>query len=205
MSGFSDLVKLQCLVASSCPQYDAGFALAPLAVALDFYPFFLTIGIYAISLYRYELYLALVSLFLTIDWLINWLLQDVVFKQAGRWADCGYKHQMPSFAAESIMVFQTLMVLYLMTWGRRNMYQMTTLLMSFSTVVLVARIYIGINTRAQLLAGALVGIVSGALYHVLLRYLIYPYFENILSFALIKWLGFIDTLCSKQSKHLYNK
>lgn len=187
--------RLECVTNGVCPLYDEGVWGAPITVALDFYPIFLTVGMYAISLYQYELYFALVSLGLTANWGINVFLQHVVFKQLGAFAGCGSTYQMPSFSSQHIVMFNALMACYMMGWGKRFAGKLILLMQLFTAAVLVSRIFIGINTRAQLLVGGLLGFGLGVGYHCILYYLIYPRFGKILEWQWAQWVGIVDTLC----------
>lgn len=195
MSGITDLDRLECVTFGVCPLYDASVWGAPVTVALDFYPIFLTVGIYAISLYQYELYLALVSFGLTFNWGFSVFLQRAVFRQAGRFPDCGSPFQMPSFSTQLVVMFNTMMACYMVIWGKRYPGKLVLLMQLFTACVLIARIFIGINTREQLLAGALVGFIMGYMYHLFILRIVYPYFGNMLRWRWIRFLGMVDTMC----------
>jgi len=200
MSGFGDLTTLECVV-ETCPLYDHDVFGAHITIALDFYPIFLTVGIYAVSLYKYELYFALVSVVLTLNWGVNYGIQRMV-GPSSRFPECGSAYQMPSFSSQHIVLFETMMALFMLTWGQKLYIKLIILLRLFSFAVLVSRIYIGVNTTTQLLAGAGVGFVSAIVYHIIIYFLIYPYFTRILDFTLMRWLGLEDNLCRKNSSKI---
>lgn len=200
MSGITDLDRLECVTFGVCPLYDTSVWGASVTVALDFYPIFLTVGIYAISLYQYELYLALVSFGLTFNWGLSVFLQRGVFKQPGAFADCGSPFQMPSFSTQLVVMFNTMMACYMVIWGKRLAGKLVLLMQLFTACVLIARIFIGINTRAQLLAGALVGFLIGAMYHLFILRIVYPYFGTVLKWEWIKFLGMVDTMCGTRGE-----
>lgn len=199
MSGLSDLFKLDCIV-SDCLTYDKELPGAAFFVVLDFYPLVLTVGLFAISILRQEIYLFLLSLGLSFNWLICFFFQQVVFKQNGAFPNCGSPLQMPSFASQQIVFFQTMVAFYAICWTKKIYWTNTILLHFFSSLVVWARIFIGINTVQQLLVGAIFGLVLGTFYHCVLFYLIYPHFKTILKWKIMKWRGFEDSLCKKERK-----
>lgn len=200
MSGFLDLESLEC-VADSCGLYNPDMWGSHIAIALDFYPIFLTFGIYVLSLYKYELYFALVSLSLTIGWIINFIIQRSLGETA-RFPDCGSPYQMPSFASQQIVTFETMMTLFMIVWGNRFKLKLIILLRTFTFGVLVSRIFLGINTTDQLLIGALMGFLLAILYHTIIYYIIFPYFGKILNWSLIRWLGLEDNMCGSSKLHV---
>lgn len=195
MSGVLELKALECAITDVCPLYDSNVWGSEVAIALDFYPLFLTLGIYIVSLYKYELYFAIVSVILTMNWGINTFLQRVVFGESARFIGCGSAYQMPSFSSQHIVLFEVLMTLYMITWGRRVFVKLTILLRLFSFAVLTARIFIGINTPQQLFMGALAGFVEGLIFHMIILYIAFPYFGDVLNLTLIRWMGLEDNLC----------
>ena len=199
MSGFGDLKALECTLIDACKLYDPNLPGAHIAIAFDYYPIFLTIGMYAISLYKYELYFAMVSVLLTINWLISYIIQRAIVGESYRFIDCGSPYQMPSFGSQHIIVFETLMILYMLTWGSKFYFKLIILLRLFTSGVLVSRIFLGINTVEQLLMGAVIGFFEGIIYHLLIYYVLFPYFSHILEWTLIQWLGLEDNLCRDDS------
>lgn len=194
MSGFLDLWSLECVVVDSCQLYNSSMWGAHIAIALDFYPLFLMIGMYTISLYKYELYFAMVSICLTLGWIINFVIQRC-FGETARFPDCGSPYQTPSFASQQIVTFEVLMTLYMLTWGHKLKLKLIILMRIFTFAVLVSRIFIGINTISQLLVGALLGFLLGIFYHIVIYFIIYPHFRRILEFTVLQWFGIVDTLC----------
>lgn len=201
MSGLEQLYEIDCIV-SECPNYDKSLPGAPFFVMLDFYPIALTVGLAAISIIRQELYLFLLSLCLTANWLINLFFQSVVFLQPGLFPGCGSLYQMPSFSAQQAILFETMIALYMVCWTKKIFWINTLLLHFFSSMVIWARIFIGINSIPQLLVGAIFGLVLGILFHCIIYFLIVPYFKTILKWRIFKWRGFCDTLCQKKKVYI---
>lgn len=200
MSGVTDLDRLECVTFGVCPLYDASIWGAAVTVAFDFYPIFLTVGIYAISLYQYELYLALVSFGLTFNWGLSVFLQRAVFMQPGAFPGCGSPFQMPSFSSQLIVMFTTMMSCYMVCWGKRYPGKLVLIMQLFTGIVLISRIFIGINTRPQLLAGALIGFILGYIYHLFIMRILHPYFGDLLRWRWIQMLGIVDTMCGSEQE-----
>ena len=186
MSGFSDIYKLESIVIDVCPLFDSSISGAGLAVLLDFYPLLLTFSIFSISLYKQELYLMFVSFSLTLNWFLNYFLQNVIFLDHGAFLNCGSYHQNPSFSTQHICCLDTMLALYCVTWSRKIMYTNLFVLHLFSHMVVWARIFIGINTRTQLVVGSLVGFISGILFHLAILLIAYPNFGHILSWRIMR-------------------
>jgi membrane-associated phospholipid phosphatase len=199
MSGFFDLSSIECAVIDTCKLYNPNLFGAHIAVALDFYPVFLTISMYVLSLYRYELYFALISVSLTLNWIINTIIQRFIIGEAVRFPDCGSPFQMPSFSSQHIVLFETMMFLYMLTWCSKVKIKLLILIRLFTFAVLVSRIYIGINTIPQLLVGGAIGFSLAILYHLIILYIIFPYFSNILNWTLIRWMGLEDNMCRRSN------
>jgi hypothetical protein len=77
MSGFSDFQAFECVV-QYCPLYNADLPFAYLTIVFDFYPVFLTFGIFLLSLNSNELYYTLVSYTLTLGTLLSMMLQTLI-------------------------------------------------------------------------------------------------------------------------------
>lgn len=192
MSGF-DLAIFDRLVQGICPEYQPSL-FSELLVALNFYPIYLTVGMYAISLYHVELYLALISFALTLDWLLNWGLRSWI-QQPPPTAGCGSTYEMPSFASEDIMCFTIMLVTFTLVWRLYVSPWKLCILSIVLALIIYARLDIGFNTPAQLIAGAFIGSVEGVVYQLLIYHYIYPHFNRILSWRILVLSGFDDTLC----------
>jgi hypothetical protein len=201
MSGLTDLSSLLCAF-SECKNFETSIPGSSFLILLDFYPIGLTLGLAGIAVYKQELYLLLFSLSLSLNWLINLFFQQVAFRQEGAFPGCGSRYQMPSFSSQQIVCFQTMVAFYTIAWTRRVFYLNSLSMHCFSALVVFARTFIGINTVAQLMAGAGFGFVDGILFHCIIYFLIFPNFKAILGWRFSRWKGVVDTLCREEKKNL---
>ena len=79
MSSFGEIRRLNSAFANECPDFVASWASGYL-VALNFFPITLSGFMLGISMYYADIFLALLSWWLTVDWLLNWLL-SLAFRQ----------------------------------------------------------------------------------------------------------------------------
>jgi hypothetical protein len=198
MSGFLALGELNCARAA-CPEFIPVDFWSGLLVALDFYPTYLSISFYAISLYQHEFYLFLLSLCLTADTGVNVALQYII-RQPGPFPGCGTQFEMPSFSTQHSSMLVCMLMSFMLIWRISVPSKKIFLLFLFLYGALVARIFCGINSRWQLLAGSLVGTVEGLLYQSIIYFLIYPRYKNILSWRLATFLDIKDHLLSPEQE-----
>jgi hypothetical protein len=194
MSGILDLVRLECSVKDVCPLYVSGNGFGVAFVALDFYPIILTVVMYAITLYHSELYFFLMSAVLTIDWIVNLVIQ-LSASVDPRYEDCGVDYGMPSFSTQHITVFVTMILTFGILWKRKLSPYKIVLLGALYAVVVVARVYIGSNRNGELLTGTAIGFTEGCFFQWIIYSFIYPHFPYILSWKSSQAMGFEDTLC----------
>lgn len=147
---------------ADCPYYRDNF-IGPLFILIDYYPILMSVTMIVISVYRSELMFRLLSLMMTSDAFINWILREAIIKMPSRTKGCGNDYEMPSFATQHL-AFITFVLQYILL--RRKKKVNTNLLILIHLMVfvgLMARVYIGINTSAELYVGTLFGVVQGAL------------------------------------------
>jgi len=198
MSGFLALGELNCARAA-CPNFAAVDFWSGLLVALDYYPTYLTVAFYSISLYQHEFYLFLLSLCLTADTGVNIALQYII-KQPGPFPGCGTQYEMPSFSTQHSSMVVCMLMSFMLLWRVSVPSKKIFLLFVFLYGAIVARVYCGINSRWQLLAGALAGTVEGLIYQAIIYFLIYPYYKTILSWRLAAFLDLKDHLLSPEQE-----
>jgi hypothetical protein len=192
MSTYNDLLLIQHYIASKCPLYEVNY-IGPFFWAVDFFPVLLTVGFLAISLFISDLYLFVFSIFLTIDVLINLALRSI-FQIEGRYPGCAVSYQMPSLASDHILFFVISVLGFITLWKQGTSIIKIVLLDLFLIVALVSRIYIGANTREQLMYGALEGLISAIFFQLMVYYILYPNIESISNHWLIKNSGFENML-----------
>jgi hypothetical protein len=71
----------------------------------------------------------------------------------------------------------------------------------FLTVfVILARVYIGINTAQQLIIGAFVGVIEGILFQCVIYFFIYPHFEKMINWRVATLIGLENNICKQKLK-----
>jgi len=199
-----DVYKFGCVVVPICPLFVDGFFLTYYFILVDYYPTILSIAMYAISIYHYELYFFLFGLCLSLDWGINTGLQ-YAFGQTPRFPGCGNTYEFPSFSSQHIVLFVTLILCFFSWWKRIISPLHLFLLQLFSAIVLVARIYIGINTISQLISGAAFGLLEGVLLNYALYFILKNYSSRIEDWRIFALSGLKNTIIKRDinKKKLY--
>lgn len=186
MSGLLQTNRLNVVVEGMCPDFVEADFWSGLLVALDYYPTYLTVAMYTLSLYQHELYLLLVSLALTADTGINIALQYII-KQAPAYMGCGGPYEMPSFATEHAAVFVCMMSSFAFLWRLTVPSKKIFLLFLFLFSTQFARVYIGINTRTQLMVGSLVGVAEGLIFQAFIYFVVYPRRQWLMDLHMFGW------------------
>lgn len=107
---------------------------------------------------------------------------------------------MPSFATQHSALLVCMLMSFMLLWRVSVPSKKIFLLFFFEYAVILARIYCGINSRWQLLAGSLVGTVEGLVFQSIIYFLIYPRYKNILSWRLVAFLDIQDHLLSPEEE-----
>jgi hypothetical protein len=107
---------------------------------------------------------------------------------------------MPSFATQHSALLVCMLMSFMLLWRVSVPSKKIFLLFLFEYAVILARIYCGINSRWQLLAGSLVGTVEGLVFQSIIYLLIYPRYKNILSWRLVAFLDIQDHLLSPEEE-----
>jgi len=86
--------------------------------------------------------------------------------------------------------------IFSMQWRSPHIRMYETVLMSvFYGLVVYSHVYIGFNSPAQVLGGALAGVVSGFFWQMVVFWAAYPNFDRILQWPLVRFMGYTDTFC----------
>lgn len=197
MSGLDELERLQWGLAEVCPLYRPSSFVGPFLVGLGYFPVLVSLGLYAIGLYCYELYLLALSLGLTFDFLLNWGLREAI-GAAPRFAGCGADHGMPAYAAQQTVFFECVVLsAYTCVWRRGAPISTLKLglLRAFCMLALFAHIYVGSSTVPELLAGAAIGLVEAIAFQFLLCRVVRRHAHRILRWRAVRWAGLQDNLC----------
>lgn len=174
MSGFLDILHIQDCVVANCPLF-IKTDVSPIFILGDFYPLVLTVGMYAISLFRFEFYLFLVSSALAVNLFVNYLISKVIIQDSNRFLNCGSLHQMPSLSSDHAMFFTIVMITFVVMWRYPFVSSVRIVLLNvFFFFVLSSRIYFGINTSLELFVGALSGFIQAVLFQVFVYRWIFP-------------------------------
>lgn len=188
-----DIDQLEIYVALKClPSYDHSIFMRTLVVC-QFFPLFLTIGMYTISLtYKYqELYYRFFSFGLTLNWLLNWLLQNII-QSKPRIQNCGDGFAMPSFHSQHCFFFYTMVITYLLLQRRRMGIFNLLILNAVPALVCAARFTLGFNTFSELMVGCIMGTSFGFVYQYILLKWVKPRVPRLLEVHIVRWLGFTD-------------
>lgn len=196
MSSILDVGKFECVVVPVCPLFIEGFFLTNYFILIDYWPTIVSIAIYAVSCYHYELYFLLFGFCLTFDWAFNTGLQ-YAFAQPPRFPGCGNTYEFPSFSAQHIVLFITLVLCFFSWWDASISPFRLFLLQLFGTIVLLARIYLGINTASQLIVGGLFGLAEGIVLNYVLYYILENYSSRIETWKIYVLAGLRNTIGRK--------
>lgn len=171
------------VVRASCPLFTEVFILSGTAVFVDFYPIIITVAFVFFSFYQREFYLFLLGIAALLDLGVSTALQYIINQPGPFYYSnaCGSAQEMPSFATEQISMLLTMVYTFVVFHrvpapGRKLFF-----LYFFLYACVCARIYIGINSRLQLLVGSLVGTAEGLVYQFILSYFIFPYSDTIVA------------------------
>jgi len=189
MSGFEGIDRLNGVYDRVCPEFEVNW-FSGFLVALDYYPLALWLGTFSISIYSNDLFLALLGVWLTLDWWVNKGLRWAI-RQPPPTPGCGARFEMPSFSAQEATMFITVLWLFMVLYGYRALPVRAFGLVFFAGIVMYARVYIGLASPAQLIVGALVGLASGLLFHALVYWLVRPRVGEILAWRVCRHMQLI--------------
>lgn len=196
MSGYAEILKLECAIVGVCPLYISS-PVGSILFALTFFPLFITLGLYTVSLYKNEFYLFCVSIMMTIDWLLNIFLQHIIATPS-RFPGCGPEFGMPSFATQHIILFDTIFFTFLLLYKPTKNIELGAMLVKiFTIVILFGWTYIGINTKTEMIVGALIGFIEGIVFQYFIYHTVGPYLHKVLKLKPMQILGIDDTICRK--------
>ncbi len=196
MSGVFSLDNIEC-ASQDCPLYVSIYVIGPLFIAADYFPLIITVAMFAIALYHYDIYFFLISLILTFDWGLNVALQYII-RQPPRYHDCGSKYEMPSCSTQHGLLFMTIVLTFFVFWRERISISKLFLANFLVTFVITARVYLGVNTVLELVIGAIVGVVEGLFFQLIIYFFIYPNFDNIVSWKAAIFIGLKNNVCRKK-------
>jgi membrane-associated phospholipid phosphatase len=193
MSGYHQLDIISSAVVGVCPDYTDG-SFGSFLVLIDLFPILLWLFFFGTSVVYSEFLLLFMSLTLNIDYYVNFGLRHA-FAQPPPTAGCGEAYEMPALATQQTAFIVTLGLLAACRWRIRSGAYTTLVLVGFVALTTYARIYIGFNSPPQLLAGAVVGFVHGALWFAVFYFLVHPHVATITKLPFVRNTNLRDTLC----------
>jgi membrane-associated phospholipid phosphatase len=201
-----DIEQLEQYMALRCvPHYDYGLFVRFLVIC-QFTPLYLTIGMYAITFtYKYqELYYRFFSIGLTLNWLLSLALQYLI-QSKPHIQNCGGGYSMPSWHAQHVFFFYTMIVTYLIL-QKKHMGALNLLLLnSVPALVCAARLMLGFNTFSELMVGNIIGVTFGFLYQYTLFKWVKPRVHRLLKIPILQWFGFRDHFFFTTDEEEYEK
>lgn len=188
-----------------CGAYEP-FAFSWVITIFVFLPYFITIGMIAVSFYQKELYLKLVGIFLTFDFVLNTALYYAIADTSAP-SECGDEERgaVPSCAVEQITVFVVMMSGLFSVWKRQEASVFKIALLSLATPVTVfSRVMTGLNTPEQALFGALVGLLEGCTFLFFTYCVLWPRFFCVEDWVFVsKYIKLEQTMCEDVSGRVY--
>lgn len=158
---------------------------------IDFSPIYVWLGLFVLFLTTRDIYVYLISIGVTIDTTINYLLAYTIGQDG-----IGRHNEMPCLATQLIIFISTMcMLTYVIYHMTPSVYHLF-LLFSFLTSVVFARIYLDYNYLSQLYAGALIGLANAIIQHAIMYYHIRPRMHEIEKSRIYIWFGFNNRVMS---------
>lgn len=196
---------------SICASY-VRFPFSWALVVFLYYPYFISVGLVAVSLYKNEKYLQLVSAVLLMDWLLNRILvwavigfRETFYTTERSLTSCGETDYgfIPSFAAEQSAVFASMISGLFSHWPKQNTSSVVQpVMMSLSmSIPNFIRMFLGVNTPLQIVYGACVGFLEGSLWLWVIYFYIVPLFPLTDNYRLLRTtLALEDNMCHATEK-----
>lgn len=185
MSTFEALSQFEPCITAVCPLYEPGHVGTVFFLG-DFYPLFLTLGFFSISLAIQDFYLLLFSMSLGVHIIANYALRVWIVAADNRFPGCGVEHQMPSLSTDHMIFFVTVLITFVFLWRHDTSSIRIFQLSLFMIFAIVCRVYIGINTVLELFLGSLHGLIWAILFQLFVYYIALPRLEYILSLKIAK-------------------
>lgn len=204
MSSLWTFGNLDRIFASLCPAFEVN-SVSWFFVAVDFWPFFLSVGLFAVSLYSNEVYFVIVDFFLYVDMGLNYFLQYTI-RHPPPTPGCGQKYEMPSYASEQAMVFAVMMIGLSLFWKPHPQPSALILLCMSVFVPCFSRIYIGEASVVQIIAGSMLGTLEGCVYLYITHAWLWPLFWKYRKSKFLSFFKLRDTsLGSYRNKQKHTK
>ncbi len=153
------------------------------------------------SFWQKELYTLFFSIFSFLNWLINYVLRSLIIKDPTPQRGCSIlKYGMPCMEVQQAFFVMIFFFSYIVYWRRSFTTVLSRVLILanmclYISLVVSSQIYLGSNTPYQVIIGALVGFLVAQIAQDIVFYLVYPHFPRILSWKIIKRMGYQDNMC----------
>lgn len=194
MSDFSEIEKIQCAIVGVCPLYISN-DFGAILYTITFYPFFLIIALFSVSIYINEFYLFAVSIMLTFDKALNVILKYII-KSPATFPGCGSIYSMPSMGLQHAILFETIFVTYIIIYKPMKYRLILLYTKLFTFVVIFSWIYIGFDTRLDQIIGVTIGFIEGISFQWFMYYIIGTHVHSIVNMKIFKWMYVEDNMCS---------
>ena len=103
---------------------------------------------------------------------------------------------MPAFEAQDTAFFVVSIFLYMFTWRHPHVRLLQNfLLVGWLTVMAWSHSFFFFNSPAQIVVGAAIGSAFSLLWHVMIFVWLYPAFDVVLDWKVVRWMGYRDTFC----------
>lgn len=192
MSGLFDINALECSVYPACPLYDPTPFFASVFIIINYYPLFFDVSLWVITIYAWEFFFSYLSLAVLIDLLISYALRYIILSPQ-RFPNCGPNYGMPAYSSELMLLLNTMGICYIILWNRKISLVKIGILNLVTMVVILSRVYVGYNTNAEIIVGALIGTVEGFFYSIIL-YKFRSFFGKIARSELFETFGVVDSM-----------
>jgi hypothetical protein len=158
-----------------------------------FSPVIVTVVIYTITYYTQEIFHAVMSFWLTVDTLVNYIITDNIVSEAPV-PQCGGDHAYPSFQTEHAFFLYTYMTLAYYYYPIKMNTRDVILLQIWVLLTWVSNVTLGYNNFNQAFFGSLLGSGIAVVAHTLTYILFFFERENILEMSVVKTMGYKDTI-----------
>lgn len=162
---------------------------------------FTMLSLYVFGIRYCELYIILFGICSTLNWVLNIVLRVIVgdktlvvatcvdaFSVGGNW---------PSFQTQEAAFVTAFIASYAIMYRTRPHLFGSFVLMLFYAAVVAGDLVLNYHTSVQIIGSAAVGCVFGGLIcPLVLRFFVLPLAPDLLSFRLVKYLEYRETLCS---------
>lgn len=193
MSGWDQLLRVECTVIGDCPAYVPG-TWGAFLVVIDWHPVWVPIILFFVSLAPYEVIFLFFSLILTTMYWSNYGMRAAL-RDPSPTAGCGDEFQMPALASQQAVLLGMLIVLMLVYYNVYVSFTRRFMIEAYVVAAIYARVYIGFNTGAQLLAGAIAGLLAGYAWFLFLVLTVMPYVPMALTTRPVRFLGLCNNVC----------